>query len=61
MNLDLTGVCVTMLIYVIFFLIGWYASKKVKKGKIDSVYFQKPSYVSSGDPFRPSSAIAALR
>ena len=32
MNLDLTGVCVTMLMYVIFLLIGWYASKKVKKG-----------------------------
>lgn len=32
MNIDWTGVCVTMLMYVVFLLIGWYASKKVKKG-----------------------------
>ena len=32
MNIDWIGVCVTLLMYIIFLLIGWYASKKVKKG-----------------------------
>ncbi|MFM2286345.1 MAG: hypothetical protein RLZZ543_1842 [Bacteroidota bacterium] len=32
MNIDMNGVCITLLMYVIFLLIGWYASKKVKKG-----------------------------
>lgn len=31
-HVDLAGVCVTLLMYLIFLLIGWYASKKVKKG-----------------------------
>ena len=32
MNIDWTGVLVTSIMYAIFLLIGWYASKKVKKG-----------------------------
>lgn len=32
MNIDWIGVGVTMLMFAIFLLIGWYASKKVKKG-----------------------------
>ncbi|MEY4661293.1 MAG: hypothetical protein RLZZ42_1245, partial [Bacteroidota bacterium] len=32
MNIDLIGVGVTILMYIIFLLIGWYASRKVKKG-----------------------------
>ena len=32
MNIDWTGVLVTIIMYAIFLLIGWYASKKVKKG-----------------------------
>lgn len=32
MNIDWIGVGVTILMYTIFLLIGWYASKKVKKG-----------------------------
>lgn len=36
-------------------------TKKEKKGKIDSVYFLKPSYNASGDPYRPMTASAGMR
>jgi high affinity choline transporter 7 len=37
MNMDWSGVWVTVLMYVIFLFIGWYASKKVKKGTVSEM------------------------
>ena len=35
-------------------------TKKAKSGRTDIIYFQKPSYISSGDPFR-NAAMNTLR
>lgn len=36
-------------------------TKREKKGKVDSVYFLKPSYNATGDPYRPMTATAGMR
>ena len=34
-----------------------FTTKNVKKGSIDSVLFSKPSYISSGDPFKEAASV----